>query len=56
MQPNVSFMCSDICLFNRQSCYHISENDDDAFLNLSSYGNQKLLTHMRKSFSRDLSE
>ena len=48
MVPNLSFIFSGLCLVHRQVFDNELESNDDAFLNVSSYGKHKICTYLRK--------
>ena len=56
LTPNVSFMFSGTFLCHRQAGNTSNYKDVHQFVNLSSYGNQKLFTHIRKSFARNIQD
>ena len=51
--PNVSCLFSGLFLYHRQKGNDSKEQLHKPFVNLSSYGNQRLFTHIRKSFTRN---
>lgn len=53
LHPNISFCFSGTFLTHRQKGNDSKESDDNKFVNLSSYGNYRLFTHIRKSFLRN---
>lgn len=53
LTPNISFCFSGTFLTHRQRGNDSVGSDDNKFVNLSSYGNYRLFTHIRKSFLRN---
>ena len=56
LSPNVSFMFSGTFLCYRQAGNTSKYKEVHKFVNLSSYGNQKLFNHIRKSFARNIKD
>ena len=56
LTPNVSFMFSGTFLCHRQAGNTSKYKEVHQFVNLSSYGNQKLFNHIRKSFTRNIQD
>ena len=54
LNEDISLLFSGLCLSHKQIYDVLPVKDDDLFINLSSYGNQKLFTHLRKLFSRNI--
>ena len=54
MNTDLSFIFSGKNLLHRQSCSTMDNNHDKTFINISSYDNKKLFTHMHKSFARNM--
>lgn len=53
LNEDISLLFSGQCLSHKQIYDVLPVKDDDLFINLSSYGNHKLFTHIRKSFNRN---
>ena len=49
---DLTFLFSGMFISHRQRGNNSKKKEDSPFINLSSYGNQRLFTHIRKSFSR----
>ena len=56
MTPDVTFMFSGTFLTHRQNGNSSLDKNSHEFVNLSSYGNQKLFNHIRKSFARNIQD
>ena len=56
MSIDLTFLFSGTFLSHRQEGNNSRNKEDSPFINLSSYGNQRLFTHIRKSFSRTMEE
>ena len=56
LTPDLSFLFSATFLSHRQEGNESTEKVSQPFVNLSSYGNHKLFTHIRKSFCRNIND
>jgi hypothetical protein len=56
MTPDVTFMFSVTFLTHRQNGNSSLDKNSNEFVNLSSYGNHKLFTHIHKSFARNIQD
>ena len=54
LTPDLSFIFSGTYLSHQQEGNNCTEKNTNPFVNLSSYGNKRLFTHIRKSFFRNL--
>ena len=53
LTPDLSLLFSGTFLTHRQKGNYSQDKSSKPFVNLSSYGNQRLFTHIRKSFFRN---
>ena len=56
LTPNLSFLFSGTFLTHRQEGNDYADKSAPPFVNLSSYSNHKLFTHIRKSFLRNINK
>ena len=56
LTPNLSFLFSATFLTHRQEGSEYADKSKQPFVNLSSYSNHKLFTHIRKSFFRNINK
>ena len=54
LTPDITFMFSGKFLSHCQNGNTSIEKDNNEFVNLSSYGNHTLFTHIRESFARNI--
>ena len=56
MIPELTFLFSGTFVTHRQACNSNTTENSEPFVNLSSYGNERLFTHIRKSFFRNINK
>ena len=56
MTPELTFIFSGIFVTHRQACNSKTSNNLEPFINLSSYGNERLFNHICKSFFRNINK
>ena len=54
LEQNLTFLYSGNFITHRQECDNKSYHDGSLFFNITSYGNKRIFSHLRKSFLRNI--